>query len=208
MAYTPTPFGAVKPPSMEQFQPFADAAYGQAKKRLDPQFAQAEADFRQRMVSQGIGEGNEAYSKAFADFSAAKNDAYSTAQNQALAQALAAQGQAFGQQAQQYGLEESGRQFGANLDFGQGRADMGDLMNFLNYGQSVTNANNATLAADQQRAMGLLGYIPGLAPQGVNAQGAADSWLNQYNQALNRSSADANARNAAYAQLASAFLGG
>lgn len=183
--------------NMNAFKPFADAAYSQAASRLDPQFAQGEADFRQRMVSQGISEGNEAYDKAYANFQMGKNDAYAGARNDSLAQALAAQGQAFQQDA-----------FGRTMDFNRERADMGDLMGLLNYGQSVTAQNNATLTSDQQRAMGLLSLIPGMSPMPINSQGAADSWLNQYNNDRNRASADKNARNAAYVQLASAFLGG
>lgn len=206
--YKPQTMAAVKPTNMADYQPFADAAYSQATSRLDPQFKQAEADFRQRMVGQGISEGNEAYDKAFANFNQGKNDAYGSARNQALAQALAAQGQSFDQQATQYGLETGDRQFGASMDFNQGRADMSDLMGLLGYGQSVTAQNNSTLNSDQQRAMGLLGLIPGMSPTPIDTQGASNSWLNQYNNQQNRNSADANARNAAYVQLASAFMGG
>jgi methylphosphotriester-DNA--protein-cysteine methyltransferase len=46
---------------------------------------QREADFRQRMVNQGLQEGTEAYDKAFANFSRERNDAYGSARNQALA---------------------------------------------------------------------------------------------------------------------------
>lgn len=59
--------------------------YGEATRQLDPAFQQREADFRQRMVNQGLQEGTEAYDKAFANFSRERNDAFSSARNQALA---------------------------------------------------------------------------------------------------------------------------
>jgi hypothetical protein len=176
--------------SMNTYQPFADAAYTESTRRLDPQFAQADATFRQQMVNQGLSEGTEAYDKAFANFSRDKNDAYSSARNQSLAQALAAQGQAFGQ------------------DFGQQRADMSDLMGLLGYGNSVTQANNQTLNADQQRAVSLFGFIPGMSAQPLDVMGTANMYNNQSN--FNQQSRDN--RNNAYwqaaGQLGSAFLGG
>lgn len=176
--------------SMDTFSPFADAAYQASTRRLDPQFAQADAAFRQQMVNQGLSEGTEAYDKAFANFSRDKNDAYSNARNESLAQALAAQGQAFGQ------------------DFGQQRADMSDLMGLLGYGNSVTQGNNQTLNADQARANSMFGFIPGMSPTPVDVMGTSGqaNSLNMFNQQQNTN------RNNAYwqaaGQLGSAFLGG
>ena len=176
--------------SMDTFQPFADAAYQSSTRRLDPQFAQADASFRQRMVNQGLSEGTDAYDKAFSNFTMDKNDAYSDARNQSLAQALMAQGQAFGQ------------------DFGQQRADMSDLMGLLGYGNSVTQGNNQTLSADQARANSMFGFIPGMSPTPVDVMGTSGqaNSLNMFNQQQNTN------RNNAYwqaaGQLGSAFLGG
>lgn len=205
--YQPQQFQMPTPKDQSAYQPYADQAYGAATRKLDPQWQQNEADFRQRMVSQGISEGNEAYDKAFANFSRDRNDAYAGARNDALVQALAAQNQDFNQAATQYGLNTGDRQFGATMDFNEGRADMNDLMSLLGYGRDVTAQNNATLTSDQQRSMGLLSLIPGMNPMPIDTQGAANSWINQYNNQANRDSADRNARNASYVQLASAFLG-
>ena len=49
------------------------------------------------MVNQGIQEGTAAFDTAYANFERSRNDAYSSARNQALAQALGAQNQFFGQ---------------------------------------------------------------------------------------------------------------
>jgi hypothetical protein len=59
--------------------------FSEATRQLDPMMQQREADFRQRMVNQGLAEGTEAYDKAFANFSRERNDAYSSARNQSLA---------------------------------------------------------------------------------------------------------------------------
>jgi len=67
------------------FRPFADAVYSEATRQLDPQFAAQEAAFRQRMVNQGIQEGTPGFDAAYANFERSRNDAYSTARNQALA---------------------------------------------------------------------------------------------------------------------------
>ena len=70
---------------VQAFRPFADAVFSEATRQLDPMMQQREADFRQRMVNQGLQEGTEAYDKAFANFTRERNDAYGSARNQALA---------------------------------------------------------------------------------------------------------------------------
>lgn len=99
--------------NVDAFRPFADAVYDESTRQLDPMFQQREADFRQRMVNQGIAEGSEAYDKAFANFSRERNDAYGSARNQALAQALGAQNQFFGQSATNAQMQNQMGQFNA-----------------------------------------------------------------------------------------------
>lgn len=70
---------------MASFRPFQDAVMSEATRSLDPMFADREAAFRQRMVAQGIQEGTDAFDRAYANFSRERNDAYSSARNQALA---------------------------------------------------------------------------------------------------------------------------
>lgn len=72
------------------FRPFADAVYSEATRQLDPQFQSQENAFRQRMVNQGIQEGTPAFDAALANFERSRNDAYASARNQSLAQALGA----------------------------------------------------------------------------------------------------------------------
>lgn len=84
-----------------------DALYARSTSRLDPQWQQQETAMRTRLANQGIAEGSAAYSKAMDDFSRARNDAYSTARNDAILAGGAEQGRLFGQ-----GL--AGRQQGVN----------------------------------------------------------------------------------------------
>lgn len=91
------------PANIASLQPWQDATYQQATRALDPQFQQAEARFNQDMVNRGIAQGSEAYTAARSDFDRSRNDAYGSARNQALAQALAAQNQGF---QQSFGLDQ------------------------------------------------------------------------------------------------------
>lgn len=91
------------PSNIASLQPWQDATYQQATRALDPQFQQAEARFNQDMINRGISQGSEAYTAARSDFDRARNDAYGSARNQALAQALAAQNQGF---QQSFGLDQ------------------------------------------------------------------------------------------------------
>lgn len=120
--------------NVENFRPFADSVYSEATRQLDPMFQQREADFRQRMVNQGIAEGSEAFDKAFANFSRERNDAYGSARNQALAQALGAQNQMFGQSLanNQLGLQ-AGLANAANSLQAQGM-NLGDRNSLLGLG--------------------------------------------------------------------------
>lgn len=152
---TPTPINPSA--QLPQFQQYGDAAYADATRRLDPQFAQADDRFEQQMVNKGISAGTAAYDKARKNFDMAKTDAYGAAQNQALLAGLGAQNQAFGQQ---MGLGQFAFQ-------GQ-RADMQDLMALLGYGQTTNNNNNQALNSDFNRAGGLFGLVPGMSPVQVD----------------------------------------
>lgn len=279
--------GAAPAFDLGAFNQFSDATYGEATRRLDPQFAQREANFRQDLVNRGISEGTEAYDKAFSNFSQDRNDAYGSARNQALVQALGAQQQFFGQDlsnrqfgegqrqfdtgfgenqrqfdvglgqresefgrqfglaGQQFGegqrqfnlglgqresefgrqLGEGGRQFDVGMgqresefgrQFGEGRrqydtglgfqrerADFGDLMSLLGYGQQGTAANNASLSNDFNRGQALMGFIPNMNPQQASQVDVMGPLNTQYqrgvaqaqqNQASNQAAAQAAAQ--------------
>ncbi|QSA98625.1 hypothetical protein [Methylococcus sp. EFPC2] len=61
-----------------------DALYGQAKSRLDPQFAQDQNALETKLANQGIMQGSDAYKTALDNFGRTRNDAYSTALNNAI----------------------------------------------------------------------------------------------------------------------------
>lgn len=133
--------GASQASASGNYQQFADAIMAEQQRMLDPRFQAEESAFRQRMVNQGIQEGTEAFDNAWDNYSRTKNDAYSSARNQAWGQSLFAQNQDFSQShanaqlsqqaqlanaanaLQAQGLSQQDRQFGASL--GQSYDQMG-----------------------------------------------------------------------------------
>lgn len=61
----------------------ADRSYADQTARLDPQWAQRKQEFDQQMANQGIVAGGEAYDNAARTFGQQRNDAYTTARQQA-----------------------------------------------------------------------------------------------------------------------------
>lgn len=122
------------PANIASLQPWQDATYQQATRALDPQFQQAEARFNQDMVNRGIAQGSEAYTNARADFDRGRNDAYGSARNQALAQALAAQNQGF---QQSFGLDQVAAQE-AQASAARAGASMQDAWNRERFDREFT----------------------------------------------------------------------
>lgn len=97
-------------------QKVEDALYQQQTSRLDPQWQQQETQLRDRLYSQGIREGNPAWTQAFDDFNRQKNDAYQGARTSAITGGGAEQSRMFGmattahQQAAQDALSAAGFQ--------------------------------------------------------------------------------------------------
>lgn len=61
----------------------ADAIYNRATSRLDPRFQQENSELSARLAAQGITQGSRAYDNEIAGFNRDKNDAYSTAMQDA-----------------------------------------------------------------------------------------------------------------------------
>jgi hypothetical protein len=115
----PTSVAPTDAASMQaSMQPYVDQAYQQATRALDPQYEQAQKQFDQQMVNQGIAPGSAAYNTAKAQFDQGKNDAYAQARAQAEQQGAALQSQAFGQGLSQSQLANSltGQLIGANTN--------------------------------------------------------------------------------------------
>lgn len=86
-----------------------DALYSRATARLDPRFAQEQDQLNSSLAAQGITQGSEAYNRELQNFNNAKNDAYSSAMNDAIAGSDEAMQRLFdmGLQARQQGVSEA-----------------------------------------------------------------------------------------------------
>ena len=86
-----------------------DALYGRSTARLDPRFAQGQDQLNSSLAAQGITQGSEAYNRELQNFNNAKNDAYSSAMNDAISGSDEAMQRIFnmGLQARQQGVNEA-----------------------------------------------------------------------------------------------------
>lgn len=144
-------------PTLDSFREYQDAAYAEAQRRLDPQWQASERQFEQQMINRGIPIGSRAYEQARAMFDRSKTDAYSSAQNNALASGLRAQQQAFGQNLSESELAnrlliarennaQSGNNANASIQAQLNAAEIGRL-NFLD--QLGLNREQMNLGASQ-----------------------------------------------------------
>lgn len=161
----------VNPTSLQGYQPFIDAAYNQSASRLDPQFQQADRAFEQQMVNQGLSPGTQAYDDARANFDRNRNDAYASARNDAMGQGLAAQGQAFGQGAQQAGLAQGMRQWSDQFGLNQDNADLGAYSTLTGLDMAGYGLNQNAQQQQFNNTQALLGMIPGMSPNAVDVNG-------------------------------------
>lgn len=86
-----------------------DALYGRATSRLDPRFNQAQDQLNSSLAAQGITQGSEAYNRELQNFGNTRNDAYSSAMNDAISGSDDAMQRLFnmGLQARQQGVNEA-----------------------------------------------------------------------------------------------------
>ena len=86
-----------------------DALYGRSTARLDPRFAQGQDQLNSSLAAQGITQGSEAYNRELQNFNNAKNDAYSSAMNDAISGSDDAMQRIFnmGMQARRQGVNEA-----------------------------------------------------------------------------------------------------
>lgn len=178
-------------PDWGNFDQFGDAVYNDATRHLDPQWQQQEAQFRQQMVNQGLTQGSEAYNHAWDDFSRARNDAYGSARNSSLAQALAAQQQFFGQNLSQSELANALARANIAADAQTGSAQIG--ANASNYNSdNARMSNQDQLALQRELGLGDLGLRADQFGMQQNQQDYSqmmgllglDMGVNQYNNGL------------------------
>jgi len=84
-----------------------DAYYKKATSRLDPQYANYEAEMRSRLANQGITEGSEAYNRELQEMMRGRTDAYGQATNDAILNSTTEMGK-------QFAMELAGRQQGVS----------------------------------------------------------------------------------------------
>ena len=99
-------------------QQVIDAYYNQQTSRLDPRFTDEQTALETQLASQGIGVGSDAYMKSMESFGRTKNDAYTSALNQAVASGGGEQSRLFGLQANERdrGIQEYAQQRNAPLN--------------------------------------------------------------------------------------------
>lgn len=126
-----------------------NAAWGQSTSRLDPQWDQRQEQLQTQLANQGLDANSEASHHATADFSRDRNDAYSSAMNNAIGQGTAAGQATFNQnmQARQMPLQNLLSMYGGlNQTPGFNAAGVAAPTNFLGAAQAQGgfDLNNAS----------------------------------------------------------------
>lgn len=130
-------------------QAAANAVYGQETSRLDPQWALAQTQQNDALANQGLGANSTAYQNQQAILGRNKNDAYASAQNDAVQAGQAVQAQGYGQQLSsgQFANAAAGQENAQNLS----AADLYNAANlaqasFVNAAQQQQNQQNLQAA--------------------------------------------------------------
>jgi hypothetical protein len=142
----------------------SEATYRQAASRLDPRFAQAEEQARQRLVNQGFSQNSQGYKDAMAEFERGRTDAYDQAIFGSIREGeAAAQGQ-FGRQLAQgeFRNDAVGQQYQQNM----GQAAFNNQTAGQDYSQNMGEAQFANQAQAQQYQQ----QLAALQAQMANAQ--------------------------------------
>lgn len=109
-----------------------NSTYNQATSRLDPQWQLQQTELETQLANQGIPQNSDAWNKAMTQFTQEKNDAYTSAENQAVLT---------GNQVEQ-------NQFGMGLEANQ--AGVGNALNLGNFANQAQNQRfNQNLASGQ-----------------------------------------------------------
>jgi hypothetical protein len=142
----------------------ANAAYGQATSRLDPQWQQAQRDQETKLANQGLGANSTAYQNGMDTFNRGKNDAYNQAAYSAIGAGNAEQNTLMGQQlaqgtfanqaaAQMYGQNQGQAAF-HNTAAGQDYSQNMGAAQFGNQAQAQQNQENQSAAMFGNQAAG------------------------------------------------------
>jgi hypothetical protein len=208
-----------------------DAIYGRAASRLDPQYAAEEKAYATSLANKGLASGSEAFEKAMGNFRRGKNDAYSTARQDAIIGGGNEMQRDFGMGMDRFnaGLARRGQQFGE----AQSRAGFGNQSKSEMFAQAMANAgmNNSSRGTSiQERLMqrqlplnevnalrsGNQATLPQFGLQGSQAQGyqpsqmlqAANMQYQAQQQAAAAKQAQGNMLPSMLGSLGGMFLGG
>jgi hypothetical protein len=155
-----------------------NAAYQSQTQYLDPQFQQAQSNLTQQLADQGIQEGTPAYSRAMLDFNNQKQQAYQSAQDQAVAAGNQQQQALFGESlgAGQFANQAQAQGFGQGLNLADlynqavlGAAGQQNTAVQLGMSQAQAQANQPINALQALMSAGTGMYGAGL--QGMQAAG-------------------------------------
>ena len=169
---------AAPTPNDEMRQRVEDALYGRYRSRLDPQFQQQEDQIRSQLMNRGLVEGSEAWKTQMDQFGRTKNDAYSTA----LQDAVYRGGQ---EMSNLYSMEMAGRNSVLNE------------LNALRSGQQVSTPDFGNSAS---------GATVAPAPIGQALQNQYQGELGAYNASVAGNNATMGAGMGAMATIAAAFI--
>lgn len=135
-----------------------DAYYQRQTSRLDPQYRQMEAEMRTRLANQGLTEGSEAYNRELELLGRTRNDAYSTARNDATTNSTSELAKLFGMglSARQQGVGEANYLRDQPLKEAQGLQGL-----YSGYNADV-NAGLGTQMAQQQNRTNTASQMAGL----------------------------------------------
>jgi hypothetical protein len=130
-----------------------NAAYQSQTQYLDPQFQQGQEALQQQLADQGIQEGTPAYSRAMLDFNNQKQQAYQSAQDQAVAAGNQQQQALFGESlgAGQFANAAQAQQFGQGVTAGTFANQAQQQL----FGQALAGGTFANQAQQQQFGQGL-----------------------------------------------------
>jgi hypothetical protein len=165
------------------YQGAVNSVYNQAASRLDPQWQQQQTALETKLANQGVTQNSDAWNKAMQSFTQGKNDAYTSALNNAITQGSGLESTLF------------------NMGLAANQAGVGNALtagNFANsaqaqrFGQGLSNANLNNSAQQQQYGQNLSDTTTALAAQ-----------AQQYGQNLS----DTNTANAAQQQQYQQNLG-
>lgn len=149
----------------EARQQMIDALYGQYTSRLDPRFEQEQKALETKLINQGIQTGSDAFTREMESFGRTKNDAYTSAQNQAVAAGGAEQSRLFG-------LEANARERAIQEEAFRRNIPINEIAALLGTGTGVTNPQFSPTPASGITPADITG------PTALAYQGA----MNEYNQ--------------------------